>query len=246
MAMIAERSWYLIGYQINRDGTTTLETDWTNFFGPLADGHYRISKGILNSHDDGSRNSYRIYAEFDISGEAGGMFPGDTAYDAIGTLGASQFNISSDEFGTAAKGTIVVYAKSKDTMGVRIMGDLQIGPEDWGGIAFSLPAGCRLESVSCTYPETDGKAADDSPVNVWTTAAENEEYTTLIEIGRDRSRNISGGGTGTVVIEASCPWNSRDPVRSPTFGVDCGAEERDGSVIMGVEYREIVVEIRSQ
>lgn len=240
-----EPIWHLIGYGINPGSTTQLEAYWEVLYGPLADGHYRISKEVTVRRGSGENDVYLLFAEFELSGGAGETHSGDVPA-ASSDLGVGRFDVSAETLGTSANGTVEFYARDNDMLGIRILADLTIGPEDWGGVAFYLPAGCRLESVSCTYPETDGKAADDSLVNVWTTEAENEKYTTMIEIGRDRSRNISGGGTGTVVIEASCPWNSRDPVRSLTFGVDCGAEERDGSVIMGVEYREIVVEIRSQ
>lgn len=174
---------------------------------------------------------------------------GDWEHEAqtelIDSLGYSRFDVKADKYHTTASGTIEIFAKEQGVLGIRILADLTIGPEDWGGVAFYLPAGCGLESVSCTYPETDGAAAEDPPVNVWTTAAENEEYTTMIEIGRDRSKKYSGGGTGTVVIEVSCPWDSSDPIHSLTFGVECGAEEKNGYMIMGVEHSEIAVEIRS-
>ncbi|MBR5701500.1 MAG: M56 family metallopeptidase, partial [Oscillospiraceae bacterium] len=236
----SERVWYLIGYSIDLNGTTMLETDWSNSFGALADGHYRISKEVMDLREPGDFDRYTIYAEFEISGEAA-TYPGDVIADHSPGLGTGRFDVSADEYGTVAKGTIEVYEKNSETLGVRILADLTIGPEDWGGVAFYLSAGCRLESVSCSYPEKDGAAAEDPPVNVWTTEAENEKYTTMIEIGRDRSRNNSGGGTGTVVIEASCPWDGSAPIRSLAFGIECGAEEKDGYGIMGVEHREIVV-----
>ena len=68
----------------------------------------------------------------------------------------------------------------------------------------------------------------------------------MIEIGRSRGATSGGGGTGTVTIEASYPRESSDPLSSLAFAVECGAEEKDGYVIMGVEYSEIIVEIKSR
>ena len=168
------------------------------------------------------------------------VFPGESRQNETYR---QSFCVTSDRDGTEADGYVEIYVKNENTLGIRIRADLTIGPEDWGGVAFYLPAGCILDSVKCTYPEKNGLPADDPPVNVWTTAAENEKYTTMIEIGRDRSKTPGGGGVGEVLIEASCPRDSAAPNGSLTFGVDCGAEEKDGYVLMGVSHTEITVDV---
>ncbi len=235
-----EPIWYLIGYRINPGSTTQLEAYWEVLYGPLPDGHYRISKEVTVRHDSGENDVYLIFAEFDLSVGAGETLPDDGSAAPL-DLEAGKFDISAETLGTAAKGTIEFYARDQDTLGIRILADLTIGPEDWGGVAFYLPAGCRLDQVTCTYPETDGAASSDPPVNVWSTASENDKYTTMVEIGRDRSRTPSGGGVGTVVIEASRPWDSVTSAGSLTFAVECGAEEKDGYAVMGVSHSEIVL-----
>lgn len=225
--------WYSLAYSIPSDGTTTLAADWTHILGPLEAGHYRISKEIMDFRGGGDYDTYLICAEFDI--------PDDGRI-----AGSAQFEVKADERKTSAKGTIEVFEKEHGFLGIRIQADLEIGPNDFGGVAFYLPAGCALEDVSCTYPETDGEAGSDPPVNVWSTASDLEKYTAMIEIGRSRGATPGGGGTGMVTIEASYPRESSDPVSSLAFAVECGAEEKDGYVIMGVEYSEIIVEIKSR
>ena len=233
----SEPVWYLIGYGIDPGGITRLKADWEGIYGPLEAGRYRISKEVVDRRSSGETDTYLVFAEFTLQR--------DSSADQDPSPGTGRFDVSADEYGTAANGTIEVYEVDRETLGIRILADLTIGPEDWGGVAFSLPAGCSLESVTCTYPETGGTAAEDPPVNVWTTANDNEKYTTLIEIGRDRSRIPSGGGTGAMVIEAVCPRDSKDPQRTLEFGVECGAEEKNGIVIMGVSWSEIIVDIGS-
>ncbi len=224
--------WYDLAYSIPKGSATLLTADWIHILGPLEDGHYRIEKKIMDVRGEGDYNTYSVFAEFDILGDAG-------------TKTSGRFTVSADKCETWASGTIQVFEKEQSLLSVRILAELQIGPEDFGGVAFYLPAGCVLENVSCTYPEIGGAAGSDPPVNVWTTEGENEKYTTAIEIGRSRDEIPGGGGTGTVIIEASYPRDSGDPIRSMAFGVECGAEEKDGYVIMGIEHSEIVVEIRS-
>ena len=165
------------------------------------------------------------------------------AAETARSMGVGWFEVGADELGTRANGVIEIYEKEQNALGIRILADLRIGPTDYGGVAVFLPAGCRLEGVSCTYPETDGAAGGDPPVNIWSTASDQEKYAVIIEIGRDREKVPGGGGSGTVVIEASYPSNDSDPVKSLTFGVECGAKEKNGSVIMGVGCCEITVEI---
>lgn len=161
--------------------------------------------------------------------------------EILSGLGSGRFDVRTGDPGTAAVGSIQLYAKGGNELGIRIMADVTIDPEDLGGVAFSLPAGCRLDQVTCTYPE-EGDGLDDPPVNIWSTASENEKYTVMIEIGRNRSGNTpSGGGTGTVFIEASRPLpGTPDPL---LFGVECGADTKDGNVIMGLAWSEIPVSL---
>lgn len=159
-------------------------------------------------------------------------------------LGAAWFEVRADELGTAANGVVEICAKEKNALGIRILAELQIGPADFGGVAFSLPAGCRLEQVSCAWTDAKGTAGADPPVNVWTADSDREAFATAVEIARSHDKHPNGGGSGTVVLEASFPWNGSEPPAVLTFAAECGAEEKNGSAFMGVDCREIVVEIK--
>ena len=159
-------------------------------------------------------------------------------------LGSGSFRVEAEELGTRAEGSVLVYEKERGVLGIRLAAQITVGPEDWGGAAFSFPAGCRLENVLCSYPE-DGTGAE-PPVNVWTTAGENEKYTIVVEIARSREQEPTGGGAGTVVIDVSFPCGKPDPPDRLDFAVECGGRVKNGSVCWGEAYGEITVEIRKK
>ena len=164
----------------------------------------------------------------------------------VSTLcGSGSFRVAAEELETSADGTILVYEKEQDVLGIRIISSVSVGPEDWGGVAFYLPLGCSLDNVLCTYPGNGESEAGDSQVVLWTTASDNEKYTTAIEIGRNRSQEARGGGSGTVVIEASYPCGpaEKTELSSLRFGIECGAEIRNGYVIWGMGHDEIPVSL---
>jgi len=159
--------------------------------------------------------------------------------------GSGSFRVAAEELETSADGAILVYEKERDVLGIRIVSSVSVGPSDWGGVAFYLPLGCSLDNVLCTYPGNGEADAGDQPVELWTTAGENVRYATAIEIGRSHSQVSRGGGSGTVVIEASypCAPAERTELSALRFGIECGAEIRNGNVIWGVEHDEIPVSL---
>lgn len=164
----------------------------------------------------------------------------------IQPCGFDSFCVSSEDLGTTAKGTVFVYEKGQDVLGIRIVSFVDIGLDDWGGIAFFLPAGCVLDNVMCTYPENGEQTHRDSAVTWWSSKSDNSEYHLAVEIGRNRYFKPSGGGNGTVIIDASfaCGNKSNSVVSPLKFAVECGACFENGNVIWGVEHDIILVDIR--
>lgn len=170
----------------------------------------------------------------------------ETQAKIIQPCGHGNFYVSSEDLGTTAKGTILVYEKGQDVLGIRIVSFIDIGSDDWGGIAFFLPAGCVLDSIMCTYPETGEQTRQDSSVTWWSSESDNGEYHLAVEIGRNRYYKPSGGGRGTVIVDASFAYGekSNNEVISLKFSVECGASVENGYVIWGVEHENILVDIR--
>lgn len=165
--------------------------------------------------------------------------------EILQTCGYSAFEVSADSVGTSAQGTIILYEKDKDLLGIRIVSTVCVDPKDWGGVAFYLPIGSTLEHVLCTYPE-NGEVQELDPVAVWKNENSHGDFNVMLEIDRHHDQKARGGGKGTVVIEAACrnETEGSDFPASLKFAVDCGASFEKGQSIMGLAHREIVVDIK--
>lgn len=165
--------------------------------------------------------------------------------EILKTCGYSPFEVSTDSVGTGAQGTIIIYEKDKDLLGIRIVSTVRVAPKDWGGVAFYLPKGSNLEHVLCTYPE-NGEVQEPDPVAVWKSENSHGDFNLMLIIDRHHDRKARGGGKGTVVIEATCrnETEGSDGPSSLKFAVDCGASFEKGQSIMGLAHREIVVDIK--
>lgn len=164
----------------------------------------------------------------------------------IQPCGHGNFCVYSEDLGTSAKGSILVYEKGQDVLAIKIVSFVDIGSDDWGGIAFFLPVGCALDEIICTYPETGEQVYQNSPVTWWSSESDNGEYHLAVEIGRNRYFNPSGGGNGIVIIDASfaCDGISSDNVSPLKFAVECGVNFEKGNVIWGAEHESILIDIR--
>lgn len=62
----AEWTWDDIAYTISQEGITTLEVEWSEFYGELEPGSYRIKKLVQNYEEPGAYEQEEYYAYFDI------------------------------------------------------------------------------------------------------------------------------------------------------------------------------------
>lgn len=167
----------------------------------------------------------------------------ETHAEMTRSCGSSSFWVAAEDLGTTAEGTILVYEKEDDVLGIKAVLSATVGAEDWGGVEFYLPAGCSLDNILYAYPEMDDPGEHDLPVEVWETASDHVEFSSVIEVGRARDLNAAGGGAAVLVIDASYECEDEDAVRALKFAAGCGAGQEDGYVVWGVEHSEILVEI---
>ncbi len=167
----------------------------------------------------------------------------ETHAEMTRSCGSSRFRVAAENLGTTAEGTILVYEKEEDVLGIKAVLSAAVGAEDYGGVEFYLPVGCSLDDILYAYPEMDEPRESDLPIEVWETASDHVEFCSVIEIGRARDLNATGGGTAVLVINASYECEDEDAVRALKFAVGCGASQEDGHVIWGAEHSEILVEI---
>ncbi|MCT4687112.1 hypothetical protein [Vallitalea sp.] len=157
--------------------------------------------------------------------------------------GNSDFSVVLDESETSANGSILIYEKEQNILGIKIVALVSIDATDWGGIAFQIPNGCYLDDMLCTYPDDLETINNVDLIDFWVTGNEDVEYGSAIEIGRSRNQEQSEGGDGTVVIDFSYPYDDINTINELKFGIECGASYENGNIIWGIGYDEIVVEI---
>ena len=167
----------------------------------------------------------------------------DANAEIIKSCGNEVFSISSENSGTAANGTILIYEKEKDLLGIKIMLFVSVGAADWGGVAFYLPNGCNLDNIVYDYPHNENSGRGELPVEVWATESDHEEFCTAIEIGRSRAFQPTGGGDGALIIDASYRCDSTKDMRVLKFAAECGVSQKNGNIIWGIEHCDILVDI---
>ena len=59
-------AWDGMAYLVTMDGETEQAVDWDWLFGPLAPGHYRLSKEFMDFRDTGDYDTQLYEVEFDI------------------------------------------------------------------------------------------------------------------------------------------------------------------------------------
>lgn len=166
----------------------------------------------------------------------------DEHAEIIKSCGNEVFSISSGDSGTVANGTILIYEKGKDLLGIKIMLFVSVGAEDWGGVAFYLPIGCTLDNIVYDYPHNENSAKGELPVEMWETESDHEEFCLAIEIGRSRVFQPTGGD-GTFIMDASYRCDSTKDMSALKFAVECGASQKNGNIIWGIEHCDILVDI---
>lgn len=70
VSMKTEAAWEDVAYEIEADKTIRWKIDWSELYGELPDGKYRIGKEIDDLTAAGVYDSYTYYAEFEIKGGA--------------------------------------------------------------------------------------------------------------------------------------------------------------------------------
>ena len=157
-----------------------------------------------------------------------------------GVIQIKNFSVisKSSDVNTSAKGTIFVKGAGEVPENVQIVALIAIDPDDWGGVAFDIPAGWQISGIISSYPENDSIATPTDYVSTWTTADPDYEWNSRIEVGRDRGFTQTKGGTGTVMIEL-VPVDTA--IRPDTAGIliAVGSDEKNGVKIYGTDYIEI-------
>ncbi len=145
------------------------------------------------------------------------------------------FKISAESSGldTCASGTVFCESGDSTSVHIKIAAQIEIDPDDWGGVSFSFTDGWEITGALCSYP--DDQTAVSYQAAIWRTADSDAEWDKMIEIGRDRLGNSpSDGGTGTVIIDLEPASNDVQPDAFNMI-VAVGCEEKDGFNAVGTD-----------
>ncbi len=143
---------------------------------------------------------------------------------------------------TSAEGTIFVFGEQGIAKRIQIVSAIEIDPDDWGGVAFSIPDYWYISNITSSYPEGASQSIIADSVATWTTT--NPEFygwRAFIEVGRDRSSHVpSGGGRGTVVIDI-VPGKNVDQPEILYIGVEAGSADKGTHKVIGTDHIKVPV-----
>lgn len=156
-----------------------------------------------------------------------------------------EFEISTElpDSNTVAKGNVYIQNAQGQTKAT-IIAAVVIREDDWGGVSFYVPKGWNISNVLSSYPDESNKGEANNNASIWNTNDSEAEWDSFVEIGRNPERlpSPTGGGTGTVVIEAISDKDVSTPDKFSLL-VSVGSEFRNGNPVVGVEQTTVEIDI---
>jgi hypothetical protein len=155
------------------------------------------------------------------------------------------FSVSSDstDLKTSAKGTVFVTGDEGIPKHVRIVASIVIDPNDWGGVAFSIPDKWYISNIISSYPVNETQSIPEEFVSTWTTAETEVEWRARIEVGKSSSYKPTGGGSGTIVIDIAPDKNAIHQSETFNIAIAVGSDERGSIKIVGPDFIEVPISI---
>jgi hypothetical protein len=105
---------------------------------------------------------------------------------------------------TSINGTVFVYKNDEDDYHAKIVANVEIDPNDWGGVAIHFPEGMLVSNIDCSYPQ-EVLFQERKPNGYYdyidVDYSYQKKYYSRVEIARNRDKIPSGGGSGTVLID---------------------------------------------
>jgi hypothetical protein len=150
-------------------------------------------------------------------------------------------NSESTELESSVRGTVFLSGAEGAPDHAQIIAFVDIDLKDWGGAVFYIPKNWLISSITSSYPEGENEKTPEDYVTIWSCSETEYEWSSMIEIGTDRSYTPTGAGKGTVIIELDINKEtiSTSAVFSINIGVGC--EEKDGIRSIHPDYEQIEI-----
>lgn len=154
------------------------------------------------------------------------------------------FHVSSDSTNlkTSVEGTLFVSGGEERAEHVQVVARIEVDAKDWGGVAFYIPNNWYISNITSSYPENRTGSNPTDYVSTWTTSGEESPWRAMVEVGRNRSYEPTGGGTGIIVIDLI---PDKKATTQSTLGIEVGSNEEDGKKIMGTDSIEVPISINT-
>lgn len=158
-----------------------------------------------------------------------------------------KFNVSSDSTGlnTSAEGTILIKEIEGIPKQIKIVGLIEIDPDDWSGVQVYIPEEWNIVNIINSYPEKEDQKVTNKFTSIWNTSSNKGKWDKYIEIGKSSNLNPTEGGTGTVIINLALNEELTSKPSLFEIMVAVGSDERDGIKISGADSIEISIPLIS-
>ena len=135
MPMLDDAGWEDIAYDLKSDSVTELYQNWENIFGILEEGHYKITKSVMDYRAPGDYDTYDVLAEFTISNDSG-----ESVTDWLSVELPQGYGISNYYDNIGYMGGSLILPKSYD---VKEPDESGFSPLEWrySGLISRIPAG---------------------------------------------------------------------------------------------------------
>lgn len=151
------------------------------------------------------------------------------------------FSVRSDstDLDSSAEGVVFVRAEDGIFEGVRIIARIEVDPDDWGGVGFHIPRNWYISNITNSYHDSAREPSD-----AWPWLNEGGEWSAWIPFGYSENQMVpTGGGTGTVLIDAVPDKAAIDHSETYHFSIYVGSELRGTTRVVGPDTILIPVSI---
>ncbi|MFO8010147.1 MAG: hypothetical protein R6U89_04965 [Dehalococcoidia bacterium] len=145
---------------------------------------------------------------------------------------------------TIARGTIYVKGDKNDrnSTHVEIIAWVEVDPDDWGGVSFSIPWGWQVKSIVSSCTEHNDHDDPNKYISRWDTADRGSEWHQIVEIGRSHTFNsVAGDCNGSVIIELEAIPSESKASDLIAILVGVGSDERNGTKILHPDCKMVEV-----
>lgn len=163
-----------------------------------------------------------------------------------GTVNFKNFIIRSEttNLETIMRGTIYVEGDKDNNSSthVEIVAWIEVDPDDWGGVSFSIPWGWQVTSIASSYTKSSIYGDPNKYISKWDTSDRGSKWRQIVKIGTSHVFSpLAGGGSGSVIIELDAIPEESESSDTIAILVGVGSEEKNGTKILQPDWKIVKV-----